>query len=645
MNLPVVRMFCRFLRTGPKQSKVPVRPKRESVPSVSDVSKSISITRNPEKYLSPARLKLDMLLPSKTGLFPSEDGISVALSSISSFDQLFDLTAQIDERRLEEVHLVPIMKLVYDLQKSFRTKYKPETLHDNSDFIRICQRLRKVAPTFHDINDLLNCMKTLSICRVPEDSLIYQTILHLIKEKVNDMSLEQIIHFNSLLEDSKDPLAKALKIALPIVFQTQLVTQLDKQNIDVMVDAMTYAAPRSLPEASIKLIADSITSYRGSISASQLFNLLWALSTMRDLKEKKCLPLLTLVKKRLSADIDEMDLPDLQAILVRMGTRHSATNRSYWYDEDICRAVARRVVSERWTSVATASVARTFTKFGFVDDDFLEYFAGALQKSLPPAPYDPYYLLAPFALTGSKALENYDSVVENILELCIKNKEVNEKRLRLMIDCAVLGIYPQSVLQDVFNDVNNMKLRLTTNLDWYQLDILQRSVRIECPRYQGPLPVAKLTQRARKMFNDSKFFAKSPVENALRTALGGPQYLLNRMYTKMGHFIDHVVVLRPGGYPVATNAKDNEETKEVQYIEDVDATEGNQMILMKVYSPSSYIANGDTLKGYNLLELRTLERLGYAVVAINSEKWTKLSEYERIPFLMLQIRSKEDDVS
>ena len=80
----------------------------------------ISITRNPEKYLSPARLKLDMLLPSKTGLFPSEDGISVALSSISSFDQLFDLTAQIDERRLEEVHLVPIMKLVYDLQKSFR---------------------------------------------------------------------------------------------------------------------------------------------------------------------------------------------------------------------------------------------------------------------------------------------------------------------------------------------------------------------------------------------------------------------------------------------------------------------------------------------------------------------------------------------
>ena len=42
---------------------------------------------------------------------------------------------------------------------------------------------------------------------------------------------------------------------------------------------------------------------------------------------------------------------------------------------------------------------------------------------------------------------------------------------------------------------------------------------------------------------------------------------------------DHVVVLRPGGYPVAinTSAKENEETKQVQYIEDIEATEGNQM--------------------------------------------------------------------
>ena len=310
-----------------------------------------------------------------------------------------------------------------------RTKYKPETLHHHSDFIKLCQRLRKVAPTFHDINDLLNCMKTLSICQVPEDSLIYQTILHLIKEKVNDMSLQQIIHFNSLLADSKNPLAKALTIALPIVFQTQLETQLDKQNIDLMVDAMSYAAPKSLPTASIKLIADSIIAYRGNFNSEQLFNLLWALSTMRDLKEKKCLPLLTLVMKKLSDVIDEINLPGLQAIIIRIGTRYSATNRSYWYDEDFCQAIARRVVSEQWSSAATASVARTFTKFGFANDEFLDYLGSALRKSIPPAPYDPYFLLAPFALTGDKVPQDFDSVIENILELCSRNKVRSNTKL------------------------------------------------------------------------------------------------------------------------------------------------------------------------------------------------------------------------
>lgn len=265
-------------------------------------------------------------------------------------------------------------------------------------------------------------MKTLSICQVPEDSLIYQTILHLMKEKVNDMSLQQIIHFNSLLEDSKNPLARALTIALPIVFQTQLVTQLDKQDVDLMVDAMSYVAPLSIPVASIKLIADSITAYRGSISTDQLFSLIWTLSTMRDLKEKKCLPLLTMVLKRLSGVVGEMSLADLQAVVVRIGTRHSATNRNFWYDEDLCQAIARRVVNERWSSVASASVARTFTKFGFVDHDFIDYFASALKKSIPPAPFDPYYLLAPFALTGDQVPRDFDSVIENILGLCTSNK-------------------------------------------------------------------------------------------------------------------------------------------------------------------------------------------------------------------------------
>ena len=42
-------------------------------------------------------------------------------------------------------------------------------------------------------------------------------------------------------------------------------------------------------------------------------------------------------------------------------------------------------------------------------------------------------------------------------------------------------------------------------------------------------------------------------------------------------YLDHVVVLRPGGYPMAINKDKDNESQEVHYIEDIDTVEGNQM--------------------------------------------------------------------
>ena len=109
--------------------------------------------------------------------------------------------------------------------------------------------------------------------------------------------------------------------------------------------------------------------------------------------------------------------------------------------------------------------------------------------------------------------------------------------MRLLLDCAILGVYPHALLQDVFKEVNERTIRLTSDLDWYQLDVLQRSVRLECPNYKGPLPNAKLTAYARKLFSRSNYSVATPVENALRAGLGGSLYLSTGLYTKMGHFI------------------------------------------------------------------------------------------------------------
>lgn len=64
-------------------------------------------------------------------------------------------------------------------------------------------------------------------------------------------------------------------------------------------------------------------------------------------------------------------------------------------------------------------------------------------------------------------------------------------------------------------------------------------------------------------------------------------------------------------------------------------------VLIKIFSSTDYVSNGDRLRGVFELELRTLERAGYDVVSINLGIWESLQDFEKIPFLMQQVRLKE----
>lgn len=92
-----------------------------------------------------------------------------------------------------------------------------------------------------DAADLVVCLKTLVFCQVASDSRIIQMILHTIKSRVNDLGLQQIIFLNFLLKRLKSPLSDALIIALPVVFQSQLETQLEADKVKHMCDCLRYS--------------------------------------------------------------------------------------------------------------------------------------------------------------------------------------------------------------------------------------------------------------------------------------------------------------------------------------------------------------------------------------------------------------------
>lgn len=128
-------------------------------------------------------------------------------------------------------------------------------------------------------------------------------------------------------------------------------------------------------------------------------------------------------------------------------------------------------------------------------------------------------------------------------------KENNKDHLwyRFAVDCASLGFYPSSIISHIFQEsyINRHFGKVTSDLDWLQLDTLHRSVRIECPEYSGPYPSPEIIEQChRKVFTLAlqRMSQSLTVEKALQTALGGLQYVASGLLTKSGHFIGKFLI-------------------------------------------------------------------------------------------------------
>ena len=118
--------------------------------------------------------------------------------------------------------------------------------------------------------------------------------------------------------------------------------------------------------------------------------------------------------------------------------------------------------------------------------------------------------------------------------------------MRFAIGCAVLGIYPQSLISQIFEEstLNAHFAKNPTYHDWLQLDILNRSVRIECPEYDGPFPSPILIKECHQnMYEDrkQKENVRSSVEKALQTGIGGLPYVASGLFSKYGHFVGKIL--------------------------------------------------------------------------------------------------------
>nr|CAD7401538.1 unnamed protein product [Timema poppensis] len=424
------------------------------------------------------------------------------------------------------------------------------------EFAKLCRKLKSQARTFN-INETVDALKIISYMGVHSSSIIVQTLLQLIRHQVNDLSLQQIVFLEFVLKRMKSSsLTDALRIALPLVFEAQLETKIDRSNPSQLAELLYYSVQTRCSDSCIEFL----------------------LGALNDLHH-------------------ELDI-------------NSAKNVGH-VSIDLLDYLCERVVEN-----------------------------GTLLENCRPATL--ISVISALAIANYKP-ENWGCIKDSILKNpLLQDEKLELPWIKISVNLALLDCFFNPLLERVFQEDFLKKFldRKYNLLDHLQLLTLYHAVFTLHPTYSGPLPPSAIMQEA--MSKNGEHVKDFPLKGALERGLGGSCYLLTKVHTKLGQFVDHVVVMRKGGYPVAINEHSEQSTSSRQFVEDLIIPPNSQVVMIMCHLPNCYTNNCHRLRGHFVLVGKTLEALGYVVVHISLELWEKLLDHEKIPYLMQNIKLSSD---
>lgn len=127
---------------------------------------------------------------------------------------------------------------------------------------KLCLLLKSQARTI-DLRDTIEALKVVSYIGIPANSTITQILLQLIRQNINNLTLQQIIFLEYIIKQFKStPLSDALLIALPIVFEINLTLKMDSDNLSHLAHVLQYVSRKHISDENLNLILNSIMSHR-----------------------------------------------------------------------------------------------------------------------------------------------------------------------------------------------------------------------------------------------------------------------------------------------------------------------------------------------------------------------------------------------
>lgn len=166
-----------------------------------------------------------------------------------------------------------------------------------------------------------------------------QIMLQLISKMINEMSLHQITFLHFLLKDlSSCPLVDALKLALPIVFETQVKYKLE-DNVHWQVEFLNYITKHRLSQETYDFVISKIIRNIDQLNYKMIKTLLLCLY-YKDYSTDKYI---NVINKCLDIYLDHIELvgniSDIEALLTRMINKYFYDSEEFYNEQFINKII------------------------------------------------------------------------------------------------------------------------------------------------------------------------------------------------------------------------------------------------------------------------------------------------------------------
>jgi len=232
--------------------------------------------------------------------------------------------------------------------------------------------------------------------------------------------------------------------------------------------------------------------------------------------------------------------------------------------------------------------------------------------------------------------KNYETLRE-MLSLNV-NFDIFSKRdemwLKLAAAYCVLDVYTKVPFENALktNYIHRM-IDTAFQANYENIMLIYQCVKLYKPEYIPLLPsVSLFEQVAHKLRIGSEY----PLEGAIIGGVGGEQYVKSRVTNDLLQKLDHVIVYRKNGCPVAFGLQHENSHR----MEALDVSPEYLTVVVLGLSGNHYAANKIQIKGSTQLLLKNLEQKGYIPVPINLKIWNALQDYEKIPYIMQEIKTR-----